>query len=293
MAIILEGCDGAGKSTLAKKMETWEGFEVVHSDKMDVWDEHQLISSKGPKTIFDRLAHLSDQVYGPVLREEFSSTIVKNRRIFDRMLLSLGGVVVLCEPCLETTCQGWQKNLDSKGPESWDAFAKIYFGYKQLKTDLPVITYDWENDNLVDLAAKVNKVTPTVNKGPGSGSWNPGAVVLLVGDKCNLKEQREIPFSSNNGSSTWLASELEDVGFPETRLYWANSTLWDGREIYPDYISDLDPVKIYGLGDTASKYLHKHGFTHETGPHPQHWKRFHYSEPYPLITSLLETWHAT
>ena len=141
MAIILEGCDGAGKSTLAKKLGESYQFEVVHSDKMNYWEEYKLISSKGSNVIFDRLSHLSDQIYGPVLRDEHSSPVVKNREIFDKMLLDMNGVVILCEPCLETTCKGWEKNLDSKGPENWEDFSKIYFGYKHLKTDLPVITF--------------------------------------------------------------------------------------------------------------------------------------------------------
>ena len=157
MAIILEGCDGAGKSTLAKKLGESYQFEVVHSDKMNYWEEYKLISSKGSDIIFDRLSHLSDQIYGPILRDEHDSTIVKNRKVFDKLLLDLKGVVVLCEPCLETTSYGWKKNLDSKGPESWDAFVKIYFGYKQLKTDLPMITFDWEKDDYQELIQQIDK----------------------------------------------------------------------------------------------------------------------------------------
>ena len=113
MAIILEGCDGAGKSVLSKYLSLQFGWSVI----------------------------------------------VKHRRVFDRMLLSTSGVVVICEPCLETTCKGWQKNLDSKGPENWDSFAKIYFGYKGLKTDLPVIRYDWETDNYSELICQVDLAT--------------------------------------------------------------------------------------------------------------------------------------
>ena len=159
MAIILEGCDGAGKSTLAEKLRKHYKFEVIHSDKMNYWEEHKLISSKGPNTIFDRLSHLSDQIYGPILRNDHNSPVVKNRKVFDKMLININGVVILCEPCLETTSKGWQKNLDSKGPENWDSFAKIYFGYKGLKTDLPVIRYDWETDNYSELICQVDLAT--------------------------------------------------------------------------------------------------------------------------------------
>ena len=159
MAIILEGCDGAGKSVLSKYLSLQFGWSVMHSDKMDFWEEHRLISTRPGNMIYDRLAHLSEQVYGPVLRGEADPKIVKHRRVFDRMLLSTSGVVVICEPCLETTCKGWQKNLDSKGPENWDSFAKIYFGYKGLKTDLPVIRYDWETDNYSELICQVDLAT--------------------------------------------------------------------------------------------------------------------------------------
>lgn len=288
MAIILEGCDGAGKSVLSKYLSLQFGWSVMHSDKMDFWEEHRLISIRPGNMIYDRLAHLSEQVYGPVLRGEADPKIVKHRRIFDRMLLSRSGVVILCEPCLETTSKGWQKNLDSKGPENWDSFAKIYFGYKKLKTDLPVIRYDWENDSREALLQKILKTTPPFHRGPGVGSWKPGEVFLLVGDKTKLEEQRNIPFSSNKGCSAWLAEMLENSGISERDLYWTNAHTWEGSEIYPSYISELQPKGIFALGNNASKYLKKHGFEHEKVPHPQYWKRFHHNKPYPLTSKILE-----
>ena len=43
---------------------------------------------------------------------------------------------------------------------------------------------------------------------------------------------------------------------------------------------------IIALGNVASAELKKLGVSHLRTYHPQYWKRFHHSQPYPLIDLL-------
>jgi thymidylate kinase len=69
--LVLEGCDGVGKTTLAQRLPTHHDFTVVHSprtpDHLDLASRYRSILAQEGHLLFDR-CFLSELVYGPLHR---------------------------------------------------------------------------------------------------------------------------------------------------------------------------------------------------------------------------------
>ncbi len=69
--VVLDGCDGVGKTTLAQRLSTQHGFTVVHSprtpDHLDLAGRYRSILEREGNLLFDR-CFLSELVYGPLNR---------------------------------------------------------------------------------------------------------------------------------------------------------------------------------------------------------------------------------
>ncbi|WP_093801698.1 hypothetical protein [Streptomyces sp. Wb2n-11] len=69
--VVLEGCDGVGKSTLGERLSTHHGFTMVHSprtpDHLDLASRYRTILAGDGKILFDR-CFISELVYGPLHR---------------------------------------------------------------------------------------------------------------------------------------------------------------------------------------------------------------------------------
>ncbi|MCX5395568.1 hypothetical protein [Streptomyces sp. NBC_00102] len=69
--VVLEGCDGVGKSTLGKRLSTRHGFTVVHSprtpDHLNLASRYRTILDGTGRILFDR-CFISELVYGPLHR---------------------------------------------------------------------------------------------------------------------------------------------------------------------------------------------------------------------------------
>lgn len=67
--VVLEGCDGAGKTTLATTLATHRGYVVVHSgrtpDDVDLLARYCSILAAPGKIVLDR-SFISELVYGPL-----------------------------------------------------------------------------------------------------------------------------------------------------------------------------------------------------------------------------------
>lgn len=105
--VVLEGPDGAGKTTLAEHLvKRYDGHYVHRTWRkgMDVWDHHteavQIANERSHKqlVVIDRL-WASEAIYGKVYRGE--SDYKHNSRAMDRVLLRLCAINVLCIPPLD------------------------------------------------------------------------------------------------------------------------------------------------------------------------------------------------
>jgi len=289
MSFIVEGMDGTGKSHLSAKLSRMfafrDGVGYSHSGrKFGFYEEIKMVKSGSDNMIYDRLSHLSEQVYGPILRGFTEKWL--GHRAFDRVCLSKRGVVILCDPGLEAAKKSWEANKEYEMIKNVDEWMTGYYAYQNLATHLPIVSYDWTRDTALDLFSRIEYCAPSEDLGPGSGHFKQGNV-LIVADRCNLSEQCEVPFAAKNGSSMWLSNLLDESGIPENKLYWANSFTHDGNKVDPCYMEILEPSKIFALGREAEKYLKDVSvIPDESFPHPQYWKRFHYNSPYSFVSVL-------
>lgn len=111
---------------------------------------------------------------------------------------------------------------------------------------------------------------------PGSGSWNPGQVVLMVGDKPNSAMhgtlKHRLPFFSMHGGgcSLWLSLYLEEHEVPEQQLYWINSSDWKGTPTPSDFVRALNPLGVVALGAQAASWCKTNSLIHSTVHHPSY-----------------------
>jgi hypothetical protein len=289
MSFIIEGMDGTGKSYLSAQLSRMftfrDGVGYSHSGrKFGFYEEIKMVKSGSDNMIYDRLSHLSEQVYGPILRG-FTEKWLRHRA-FDRACLSKRGVVILCDPGIEAARKSWEANREYEVIKDLAEWTTGYYAYQKLITHLPVVYYDWTRDSTVELFSQLEYCSPSEDLGPGSGHFQQGNV-LIVADRCNLIEQCEIPFAAKNGSSIWLSGLMDEANIPEDKLYWANSFTHDGNKIDPCYMDLLEPSKIFALGREAEKYLKGVGVVpDEIFPHPQFWKRFNYNSSYSFVSAL-------
>lgn len=73
--IILEGPDGAGKSTLGKTLSERLNIPLIHTgghqDRVAMYDAiEEILDNPNEAVIFDRISLISEQIYGPLLRDK-------------------------------------------------------------------------------------------------------------------------------------------------------------------------------------------------------------------------------
>ena len=116
--------------------------------------------------------------------------------------------------------------------------------------------------------------------------------VLLIGDRPGPSAPRDdlyvhTPFFSVKHCSGWLNALLHANSIPEQRLAWINSSDRVGTPLNFDIVKKLKPSVILALGGNAERWLIKNGCSsYIKVDHPQYWKRFKNSEPYPLVDVL-------
>ena len=287
--IILEGPDGSGKSHLLERMKKPDSafyrWGKRHYSKSDFrWMLHDLWADPD-RFIYDR-AYLSEQIYGPLLRDE--DKIGKSgRRMLDRVALSKQGIVVLCIPPFEVAKKAWASRKEEELIQDGNLYNQLYSEYLSLETDLPIIQYDWTVDTYMDLERRLLEAMPNKNLGYGIGNYS-GSSTLLVGDMVKHRGQFEACFCWDQGSAPWLADKLEEASIPEDRLYWINARNYLGRVNPADFIEKMNPENIVALGNKAASWCDNNSLAYEKVKHPQYWKRFKSKEEYPLIPLLKE-----
>lgn len=144
---ILEGPDGAGKTTLAKAYaRTHPGVRVIHlgphvGDPFEELVQH-LANNPGP-VVFDRF-HIGEQTYGPVYRGRDGLGQYGRTRI-ERLLRERQAIVVLALPPYEICFGNWEARKKAGGEMFPDPskYVKLYDRYKAVKTTLPTLQYDY------------------------------------------------------------------------------------------------------------------------------------------------------
>jgi hypothetical protein len=287
MFIMLEGPDGAGKTTLSGQLQKLlPGSIYVHHGPAAGFTSQALsgayMASMKPAfagdLVMDR-GWLSEPIYGAVYRKAASRVSKAQQRMLERAALALDCKVVLCLPPFEKCAEAF-----STRPELLDnsaQLAQVYQAYLGLPTatELPVAIYDYTTGETAEQLLSRLPVR------------RPPKVVVLCDrpmTRSPFQSKFQVPFVSftGKGSGEWFAGLLDDAGILEADLAWFNS--------YSSTLEHLDParlpegVPVVALGPNASAWGRAHGVSHQIMPHPHYHKQFHSGKPYPLIALLKE-----
>lgn len=285
-AVIIEGPDGAGKTTLIEALrQRWRWSGVDHHG---AYLGEERIARHYLKSLYRGLAQpqrvqlldrswLAEPIYGAVMRGGADRITIADRRMLERVALGAGAVTVLCLPPFKACERAWKGRLEREYPQRADQLRALYDAYKQLGADL---VYDYTTDTAAELTKALQALlVARVNQGPGLGS--PKATTLLVGDEVSQHGHPALPFVdlTRGGCSAWLAEHLEEHGVAEAGLYWINQATSEPD----DFAAGLGQFeRVVALGGQAIAWCETRGVAHVATYHPQYWKRFRHHEEYPL-----------
>jgi thymidylate kinase len=305
MILILEGPDGAGKTTLAEALRhRFQDKGMVHIVKhgpyTGVEPEHLCriyFRSMSPALTFDDVvimdrSWLSEPIYGEVYRNGANRIDVERKRMLERVALSRGAVVIHCQPDFETCVEAFEKRIGEEYLDDISQLEAVYNEYESigLTTSLPTIHYDYTQDSIDWLLDKISRVS-IKNGASGGGCFKQGNILMLCdkGPRTNVRASAVvipfINFLDNDGPSRMLAEALEHEGISERELYWINTQTYQGTPTEPDFIKDLKPSKIFALGNNAYTWALNNNVKAIKLPPPLHHMQNYSDQPYLIMES--------
>lgn len=297
MIIVLEGCDGAGKSKLAGTLCDRYDLKYHHEGPpprkipplehyAGVLESHRWSIKRGEikGVVFDRFA-MGERVYGPIYRNEdrFSD---HEWKLFTRLLNAADALHIICNPPFEVCVKNWQRRADQEMVKDVEVLRRIYDTYMLMSKDEWVIhwLYDYTDpSSLNELEGMLSLGWDPLSPGV---IGHPKARFLFIGEmgaKANAFTA-DLPFFGSVNSSGYLNRAIEDAQFREDEIALVNALRHDSQ--VPEWPKDVVHI---ALGRVAEQECIRRGITQfESVPHPQHWKRFHASEYDAYVEKLAD-----
>jgi GTPase SAR1 family protein len=169
--LVVEGPDGAGKTTLVNFLASHYGFRVENKDKEDrsvphgppkrparesTWEALGLaVAGHTPVLIYDRL-FVSELVYGPIVKQRVDLGNTE-RVLAERVFAALGIPFVLCMPPKQQVLDNVKHNTEqwnvaaSRAGEIYDAYAKYW------PPLIHPIMYDYTTDDPSKVTRKIDQ----------------------------------------------------------------------------------------------------------------------------------------
>ena len=294
MLIILEGCDGVGKSHVARQLadalSTDGSVEVLHKGPMaaDAITEYEhplesYVPGAGRHIICDRWA-VGELIYGPLLRGS-SRMKEHERRHIDKFLAARGAVIVHMTAPKDLIL----RRLGERGDDLIDAsqVAEITDAYFRVATELgwttelvdAIMTGDSvkDVDTIIGLMLYGRRAETRASHlaafstyiGPCSPSY------LLLGERRNERKSagQRSAFVPLPGTSSGFLLNALPVDVSNT-CGIANAC----EENIVDLWETLNRPLIVALGRAAERECEIAELPHGTVPHPQAVRRFHHAE---------------
>jgi thymidylate kinase len=294
MLVIIEGCDGTGKSTLAARLaERLDGAEVLHlgPPKRHPLEETVLAlddytPGSGRHVIVDRF-HLGEMIYGPIYRGESKLGPLggPEHKWVDLWLKSRGALQVVLTATLKTV----EDRIGVRG----DDFVKnehlrsILREYAQaahlsmVATNSHVYPLEGIEEMLLEDAALLEAAVVASRMFEVTDRWtgDPDPLTLLVGEEtspAHLRGRRPMykaPFVPYPNTSGWYLLDVLPADVL-TRCAIVNALEVD----LPAVLGRLQPRHVVALGGKARAALTEAriGRPFFTTDHPQFVRRFHH-----------------
>lgn len=152
MIIIIEGIDGAGKTTLAEQISKQTGYTIVHrskpndeAEKLRMMGEYLQLVRSSRNIILDRCWY-SEMAYGPVMRDKSYISFPQMYEL-EKQLAKHGAIIIYCTGpkaalWMRCTKRGEAYIIDR------DRFNEIYDKYEELFSSphyVPVVRYEYKD----------------------------------------------------------------------------------------------------------------------------------------------------
>lgn len=280
MIIILEGPDGAGKTTLANELAETFQLPVYHEGPPPAGEDPfkyygaKLLAVRHTGAVLDRFA-LGERVYAPIFRSGDPFADV-GWRAYKRIETAANVMTVLCMPNYETAHGNW---LSRKKSEMFqDRYENIYNGFAALGAECDAL-YDYTKpEHHRGLFSMLGEWSTRPMLSPQM-SGSPYAKYLLVGDRgsASVGATCNVPFHGMTASSGYLNQALFKSSFQEDEIALVNAWQHDDGRLKRTILPRMFE-RVIALGNEAADACAKQGIDYKMVPHPQFYNRFHHDE---------------
>lgn len=306
--IILEGPDGGGKSTIAKKLVE-HGFHYTHEgpppegvDLIAHYLRKLNDSIEAPYDVVHDRLYLGEMVYGPIFRGQ-DRLGIEGLKLFSRLHASKVIHQYICCPSRETL----KKNYDAKLLEpddyvkGFDNLWKVYDKYIDLfsSPSFPELCncfwFNYEENTCEAILGQLRR--PMINL-PNGTIGRIDAKYLFIADTPN-HPSIDVPFFAITGSSGYFNKALELAGIHELDLAISNAYGPSAQShLLSEILENLPKVKyIFTMGRVAQDWICwedqrddslRPGITVIPIPHPSYLKRFKGHNPQVMADLIKE-----
>lgn len=288
MLIILEGCDGAGKTTLADQLAdemVRRGMAPKRYSRGPLKD-HPLIEyeraldwyrpNENEHVICDRW-HLGELVYGPLLRGESKLDPAMHRHI-ELFLQARGALIVHVSHWKPEVIKA---RLRQRGDDLVDdtQVVSIMQGYSRLPRYMP-----WFEAHQIREEDRVERILAAADRAEEAARWtgsiptyvgSPEPEFILVGEVRHrgpesLESSAFVPYLATSGH--FLLTALPRPLMKASFGMFNATEVKDAWQVW--YALGVPP--IVALGNVAHAVLEDADVQHSAVPHPQFIRRFHH-----------------
>jgi len=274
--ILIEGPDGASKTTLAATLAQKYGLTYHHEGPPPTnisCLEHyggflEEVRRKKLDIVIDRFA-LGERVYGPIYRQSdrLEST---GWRLMRRLIKAAGVIQILCFPEYKTCLENWKVRRAAKGEmiTREDIFQMTYDRWGGFISEFDYI-YDYEDPGKVlnMLEVDIRNPRPSLTS-PLVG--NPDASYLFVGASGLNPDSKicDLAFFGEDTEDAFFNRALERADFIEDDLAFTNAVL---HRPQPNVqrIPQNRSWKVIAVGGLAVATCASQGVTCTPIPHPE------------------------
>ena len=249
--IIIEGCDKTGKTTLANKLSSQLGYEIVKCGQPigDPYEEYVNKLLEHDKIIFDRFLY-GELVYGPLYRKKSQ---LSDTQIYNLELLLRARDATLIH------CKAEKSFIEKKFKSENEDFVqvkdidKILSSYDNVikQSRIKTITREIPTNDPIDISSC--SIPDILFRTRYVGNINP--IVLFIGERNNERAQGKyqhigLPFDFGRSSTILrrLISDANITSFGMTNIIKNHLSIEIQVDLLEEEINSINPIIVVALG---------------------------------------------